>query len=91
MDKPHKNKVDVQKIPFSFISDRNNHSKLLIHCSTRVGAAPSPVTAFSAAFFFFFAAFGLAEVFSNFWKTRLNKSASKNQTESNCVIIEATE
>merc|ERR1719500_480951 len=40
------------------------------YCSTKVGAASSPAvssdTAFSAAFFFFFAAFGLAEVFSSF-------------------------
>merc|ERR1719500_1381740 len=40
------------------------------YCSTKVGAASSRAvssdTAFSAAFFFFFAAFGLAEVFSSF-------------------------
>ena len=41
--------------------------KFGLHCSTKVGAEPSPVT-FSAAFFFFFAAFGFAEVLSSFWK-----------------------
>ena len=38
---------------------------ILSHCSTRVGAA-SPATAFSAAFFFFFADLGLADVFRSF-------------------------
>ena len=38
---------------------------ILSHGSTRVGAA-SPATAFSAAFFFFFADLGLADVFRSF-------------------------
>ena len=52
------------------------------HCSTNCGTA-SPATAFSAAFFFFFADLGFADVFSSFCKRRM-RNVVENKGTAGC-------